>query len=335
MSEFTHAVIDLDPIKYAVSSVGEKKTIKAVHRQSGDEYDCKTRTAFWGHHKKKEGGLLAEMNAKLPEDARRLPEEFDIIDIVTPEPLSFVLHTAKAFTDDILTASGCKTYHALLGKGDSWRVGASTLMEYKGNRKDLTKPCHYDDVVHYLQRKYSAEMVEGLEVDDRLVVDTYGRPNAFAIAKEKDIYSSAMHFFDTSKPDLGIQNGNQFGKLYLNDKGDVKGIGRMHWMWQVCSGDDADNYKANCFSDVPWAAKSAYNALKDCKDDRQLFQAAVDIFQTLYPEPKKVTGWRGDEFEIDWLYVFQEMATMAWMLRKPDDKVDIKRTIERLGVEVK
>lgn len=333
--EFTHAVIDLDPIKYAVSSVGEKRTIKAVHRVSGDEFDCKTRTEFWGHYKKKEGGLLAAMNAERSEDNKLLPDEFDIIDIQTPEPLSFVLHTAKAFTDDILTASGCETYHALMGTGDSWRVEASTLLKYKGNRDEVMKPLHYDDVVEYLRKKYECEIVTGLEVDDRLVVDTYGKAGRFAIAKEKDIYSSAMYFFDTSKPELGIQNGNQFGELTLNKKGDVKGIGRKHWMWQVCSEDDADNYKANCFSDIKWGGKSAYNILVEAKNDRQLFQAATDIFKTLYPEPKIVKGWRGDEFEIDWLYAFQEMATMAWMLRHRDDKIDIKSTLDRLKVDYK
>lgn len=332
MSDFKHAVIDLDPIKYAVASVGEKKSIKAVHRQSGDEYELKTRTEFWGHHKKKAGGLLAEMNSALPEDARRLPEEFDIIDVVTPGPLSHVLNTAKEFTQGILRSSGCETFHALIGSGDSWRVDASTLLKYKGNRDEVVKQYHYDDVVHYLKQKFEAETVTGLEVDDRLVIDTYGKPGHFAIAREKDIYSSAMHFFDYTKPDAGIQNGNVFGNLYLNDKKEVKGIGRMHFMYQVCSGDSSDNYKANCFSEIPWAAKSTYDWLSTAKDDRELFKIAVEIFKHLYPEPKVITGWRGDEIEIDWLYVMQEQFTMAWMLRHENDKPNVAQILHKLGL---
>lgn len=331
--DFTHAVIDIDPIKYAVSSVSEKRTIKAVHRKSGDEYDLKTRTEFWGHYKKKASGLLAEMNAKLPEDKKLLPEDFDVHDIVTPGPLSYALNTAKLMTDDILTASGCKTYSALIGTGDSWRVERSTLQKYKGNRDTTVKPYHYDDVVEYLTKRYHCEVVTDFEVDDRLVMDTYGRKGSFSIAREKDIYSSAMYFFDYSKPDLGIQNGNQFGELYLNQKGEVSGIGRKHWMWQCCSSDDSDNYKANCFSETDWGDKGAYKALVEAKNDKELFQSAVDVFKMLYPEPKVVKGWRGDEIEIDWKYVMQEMMTMAWMLRHKDDTVPLIKTLDKLGVE--
>lgn len=331
--EFTHAVIDLDPIKYAVSSVSEKKTIKVVHRQSGDEYDCKTRTEWYGHYKKKAGGILAEMNKEKSDDNIMSPDDFDIYDVVTPEPLSFALHTAKAMTDDILKASGCKTYSALVGKGDSWRVEESTLLKYKGNRAETVKPYHYDEVVNYLINRYKAEVVTDVEVDDRLVMDTFRRDGFFAIAKEKDIYSSAMYFFDYSKPDRGIQNGNQFGELYLNLKGEVKGIGRKHWMWQVCSDDTADNYKANCFSETDWGGKGAYKALLSANNDKELFQAGVDIFKMLYPDPKTVKGWRGDELEITWDYVMQEMMVMAWMLRHEDDSVPLIKTLDKLGVK--
>lgn len=333
MTEFTHAVIDLDPIKYAVSSVSEKKTIKVVHRVSGDEYDCKTRTEWYGHYKKKAGGKLAEINKTLSDDCKQLPEDFDIIDIVTPEPLSFALHTAKAFTDDILKTCGCKTYSALIGSGDSWRVEASTLLKYKGNRAHVVKPYHYDAVVNYLVQKYKAEVVTDIEVDDRLVMDTWGKPGTFSVAREKDIYSSAMHFFDYSHPGKGIQNGNQFGELYLNDKGEVKGIGRKHLLFQVCSLDSSDNYQANVFSDIKWGPKSAYDALNSCKNDKELFQAAYDVFKHLYPKPKVVQGWRGNDIEIDALYVMQECLTMAHMLRAANDKIVLTTVLDKLGIE--
>jgi hypothetical protein len=59
----------------------------------------------------------------------------------------------------------------------------------------------------------------------------------------------------------------------------------------------------------------------------------VNIFKELYPEPKIVTGWRGDKIEVDWLYVMQEMFTMAHMLRSENDSVDIKSVLDKLEVE--
>lgn len=80
--------------------------------------------------------------------------------------------------------------------------------------------------------------------------------------------------------------------------------------------------------------KSAYNALKDCKDDKELFQTSVDVFKTLYPEPKTVVGWRGDEILIDWKYVMQECFDMCHMLRWENDSVNLDVVFNKLGVDI-
>jgi len=106
----------------------------------------------------------------------------------------------------------------------------------------------------------------------------------------------------------------------------------MFKLFQVCSSDTSDNYAANCVSDLKWGDKSAYKALKDCRDDKELFQAAVDIFKKLYPEPKVVTGWRGNEIDINWLYVMQECFHMAHMHRWPSDFVEVKEVLSKMGI---
>lgn len=336
MSEFKrkHCVIDGDPLKFAIASAGEKRTVQVVHKTTGREYNVKTRTEFYGDWRKKNGGFLAQMNEGIDEDCQMLAEDFDYIDIQTPEPLSNVLHTAKLYTQNIIKLCDAESYSMLIGKGDSWRAERSTLLKYKGQRQNLIKPLLMDDVIDYLCRKFGAEIVLGMEVDDRLVIDTYGKDGYFSAGVEKDMYSCSMHFLDTTKPELGVQNGNVFGGLYLNDKKEVKGIGRKHLLWQTCSLDSSDNYAANCFSDVRWGAKSAYDALKDAGNDKELFQAAYDVFKKLYPEPKTVAGWRGEEIEIDAMYVFQECFDMAKMLRWEGDTVDLKSVLIKLGVEL-
>jgi hypothetical protein len=54
----------------------------------------------------------------------------------------------------------------------------------------------------------------------------------------------------------------------------------------------------------------------------------------LYPAPKKITGWRGDEILIDWKYVLRENFTLARMLRWKDDVVDLDEVMRKLKVEV-
>lgn len=333
MFERKHVVLDADPIKFACASKGESRTVKIVHKVSGDEYETKTRTEWYGEWRKKSGGILAELNSKLPEGKKMLPDDFDYYDIQTPEPLSNVLHTTKLYTQNIIDMCGANSFSMLVGKGESWRVERSTLQKYKGQRKELIRPLLMDEVVDYLVRKFDAEIVTDLEVDDRLVIDTYGKKGYFACGVEKDMYSCPMNFLDSTKPELGVQNGNQFGKLWLNEKGEVKGIGRMHLLWQTCTNDNSDHYAANCFSDLKWGAKSGYDALKDCSNDRELFQTAYNVFKKLYPESKKVVGWRGDEIEIDAMYVFQECFDMARMIRWEDDRVNLSDVFDKLGLE--
>ena len=151
------------------------------------------------------------------------------------------------------------------------------------------------------------------------------------IGVDKDYYSSPVKFLNYNRLDEGVIDCDCFGTLFLKD-GKVRGKGRMHLAWQICSNDKSDNYAANCFSNKKWAEKSAYEALKDCKDDVELFTKIKEVFQILYPEPKIVTGWRGDEIEIDWRYVFNECFDMARMLRFEGDIVVGTEVMERLGV---
>ena len=73
-------------------------------------------------------------------------------------------------------------------------------------------------------------------------------------------------------------------------------------------------------------------------DDLQLvskeaLQAVADSYKLLYPETKMFKGWRGDEFEIDWKYVFNENWDMARMLRWENDVVvgtDVMRSLNVL-----
>lgn len=334
MDKPTHAVIDMDMYKYSAAHVGEKKSIIVTHKTEGWSEEYKNKTEFWGHHKKKAGGALALKNAE--RTSPWLPEEFDIQLVQTPEPIENVLHTAKLLVEGDLQVTGAKTYEAYLGKGESFRVGLSTLMKYKGNREGAEappKPLALDAVTEYLHKKFKCEYVSELEADDMCVIRAYRQPNSFVIIEDKDYWGTPINVYDVNQRSRGIVDCNKLGKLFIDAKKKVRGEGRMHLYYQVISEDTIDNYKANCFSDIEWASKSAFNTLVDCKSDKECFEAMVHTFKYLYPEPKIVTGWRGDEFEIDHMYVFQEMINMAHMKRTEDESLlDVKAICDRMGV---
>lgn len=330
MSGSMTAVVDLDAFKYAVAFAGEKRKVIITHKTNGESFECATRTEWYGRGKAKDKGKLAEINAK-----RESPytwDEFTYEDVRTVEPIENILHTAKQNVQRVVKASGAKTAQYFIGKGESFRVELSTLIKYK-DRDDLVKPVMLDDVVEYMTKKFKAEVIEGYEVDDVITMETWKKPNKFVIIEDKDAYGSGVKVYNFNKPEEGIIDTNCFGELWIDEKSNVRGFGRMFKLWQVCHGDSVDNYKSNCFSDLEWGAKSAYHALVDCKDDKELFEQSLKVFQTLYPEPKVVKGWKGNEFEIDALYVMQEMMDMAHMHRWQNDFVNVKEVMDKLGVK--
>lgn len=324
------SIIDLDYVKYASASVGEKRSIIVTHKSSGREKEFNTRTEFYGRDKAKSGGWLGELNSK--RDSPFAADEFEITDQQIAEPIDHVLQIAKTQVEGDLKRLGTNKYKAFLGKGDSFRVELSTLKKYKDNRKDMLRPLHMDAVTEYLERKFKAEIVTNIEADDRCVIEAYNNPNAVIQGLDKDYYSAPVKFFNVNRPDEGIQDCNQFGSLWLDDRGDVRGIGRMHLYWQMASNDTSDNYAANCFSDIKWAGKSAYKSLVEAKTDTEAWEKLKGIFQYLYPEEKTVLGWRNDPINITWDYVLNEMFVMARMLRFEGENLNAYDVMDKLGV---
>lgn len=345
----TKICFDYDPLLYAAACIGEKKSVKVVHKASGREIEFPNRTAFYGHWKAKKGGWLAETNKSREAQGKTpwLPEEFDYIDVVVPEPIEWCIKTLKNTIQAATEAVGTKSYFGYSGEGQVFRVDKSTIIKYKGNRDDLVRPVHLPELKDYLVRQHNCKIIREIEADDMCSIasgDAYRKwlksgndaDKLVLCAVDKDYDQCPAHILHPFN--LGPLNSHDgsFGYLHLDAStkpSKVTGRGRMWLYFQVMNGDDADNYFANSASPVKWATMSAYDVLKDCKTDKEAFQALVRGYKVLYPQPKKIIGWRGDEIEIDWLYVLQENFTMAMMLRKLGDSIDVKQTLVKLGVE--
>lgn len=328
------AILDLDMFLHHAANAAEKKTIIVKHKKTGWEKAFPNRTEFYGHWKKKEGGWLGNLNKSRDEEKKAKPEDFDILDVQTPEPVENALQIAKTMVEKALAASGASSYKAFMGQGDSFRVERSTLLKYKGNREGNLSPVHKLEVQEYLQRKFKAEYVSGIESDDACTMAAYKQPNKFVLCEDKDFWSQPNRVFNVNSPERGIVDCDKWGSLWRDEKGKVRGEGRIHLLWQTASQDDVDNFKAHCFSDQNWGVIAAFDALKDCKNDKEGFTKLKEIFQFLYPEPKEVVGWRGDKITITWDYVMDEMFDMARMHRFPNDFVRCSDVLTKMGIEV-
>lgn len=326
-------VWDYDYIKYQIASVCEKRDIVVVHNKSGNEKIFNTRTEFWGHWKKKEGGWLGELNKTRLEKGREpfKPEDFTITDRQTPEPIAFMNQTVKNHIKGITTALGATSYYGYIGKGDSWRVERSTLVKYKGSRADTLKPVMLEDIEEYLLKRHDATVVRDLEADDQVIIDCTKNRELILVGVDKDYMGCEdINLFNPDKMEEPFFITG-LGKLYLDDKGEVRGYGRKFFYYQLLAGDDSDCYWANSATSKKYGSKGAYNALVDIPHDKGCWKAIVEIYKWLYPEAQQFTGWRGDTFTIDWLYVLRENVDMAYMRRTPTDSYNLEAALESIG----
>lgn len=338
----TKLCFDYDYLLYAAGSMAETRSIVVTHRASGDQWEFPNRTLFWGHHKAKAGGWLAEWNSKRPDDKRRKADEFDVIDKQCPEPIENAIHTLKQMIVAVKEETFANTHYGYTGRGKSFREDVSTIIKYKGNRDNSLRPVLLEDLRNYLVRYQAAEIIAGIEADDAVSIDSYnswkkwkktGSDNDKLIVAcvDKDYKQCPGHLKYPEQPLCSYGEG--FGYLEPTPKG-FTGRGRLWLYFQVLAGDSVDNYFPNSASPVKWAEVSAYKALSGCKTDKEALQALVDSYKLLYPSPKKIVGWRGQEIEIDAMYVLQENFTLARMLRIREEKpVVLKDVLDNLSVE--
>ena len=337
--QFKTAVWDLDYIRYAVGFASEKRNILVVNKQSGDESVYPSRTAFYGRGKAKDGGVLAEINKS--RDTPLLPDDFEIFDQQVAEPIEFCLHSAKQKIESVNKILGVKNMIGYHGVGASFRLEASTVLGYKMNRENTLKPIHLEEITEYLVKKYKSIPCTHLEADDWCIISSINDKSAVVVTHDKDVRGCAVYSFNPAKPELEVVDGRGFGSLWVeekvNSKGKVektvRGIGRMFFYFQLASSDPVDNYYANAASPLKWGDMSAYNALKDCTNDKEALAAVAGVYKHLYEKTYTVKGWReGSILNVDWKYMLSENFCMARMLRTPDEKLTAEEVFTKFGL---
>lgn len=361
----TKICFDIDFIIFDAVSIAEEKFVIARHIPTGREMEFPNVTAIWGHYKKKDSGWIAEENAKLGNNYWK-PEDFEVVQGQRPKPFKvkgkedefgnvtedYYISPWDGAKDvlnkkikDICEKLGTKEYFGYTSKGKTFRDDLATILEYKGNRKGQLRPLLLDKMKDYVCQRHNITLVEGIEADDAVNIATLEGYNnwvrngkkdcdkVIAVAEDKDSKQCSGWHYNPNK-DSSPRLIEGLGSIWLDSKGKVDGCGRLWLLHQVLSSDDSDNYAANSASEIAWGDKSSYKLLKDCTTDKQAFEALVAGYKTLYPEPKTITNFRGDTFEIDWLYCLNENFNLARMLRKVDEgTINVKDVLDKLKIE--
>jgi hypothetical protein len=326
-------VLDADAIIFRAAAASQLNRIKVTNKINGEELVFKSRTDFWGHHLKKAGGWLAEQKAS---GATFEIEDFEIVDTVKTEPPENAIQICKTILRTATDKLGSKNYYGYAGGKNNFRDETATLLQYKGTRDKSKEPVHRTLLTDYMCEYQNCTRVDGKEADDAVSTDQFTAykkgKNLWAIVHDKDYRScEGQWFYFVTGEKLKVKT--EFGKLYLDDKGEPKGHGRVWKYYQVAYGDDSDNYFAHAGSEAPNGPLTAFKLLVECKDDQQALEALVGHFKRLYPEDFLYKTWRGDLKLHDWLSVMQEMFDLVHMQRWEGDRIIVKDMLERMKIE--
>lgn len=296
------AVFDLDFIVYSSACMTEDVTIEA-HRGG-------KKRVFSG--RKEFNDMLAKFNEKNPDKAMS-KDDFEIVEIVKPKPISYALRSIKARIEGIMDALGANKAEFYVGGTDNFRTRLPLPYLYKGNRKERRRPTHLSACKQYSVNVLGAKSVYGREADDVVTQraiqirrqgaeailigedkDAYGTYNIFAYNPKKDFEP----FFIGANPEEWTEGF--LGEVAFIDAGrKYKGYGLRWKVFQILVGDDSDGYhfldiaKANLMRLEGLTAKQAgmrnkvslkdlVDKLNSAVDEKALWQVALDHAKAHY-----------------------------------------------------
>lgn len=160
------------------------------------------------------------------------------------------------------TEDNFKTY--ITGRGN-FRYEIAKTAEYKGNRRDVAKPLHYQHARDYLMDKWDATLVEGKEADDAIATEAHigSLETTVIISVDKDFNTVPTWRYDFAK---GTWEYYDAWKSLL------------FFYQQILEGDRVDNIKG--IKGV--GPKKAQKLLEGATTEEELFQKCLDAYEGDY-----------------------------------------------------
>ena len=318
----TIAVIDGDIIAFRAAAANEVRSVKAIHKITGEEIICAHRTALKEQIK---GAFLMD--------------EFDVIDIQTPEDISHAIHSLKSTIERLKNSCETEEIEIYLGGKDNFRDSLPLPTKYKFGRDKELRPVQLKEVRDYLVKHQGAIIVNGYESDDKLAMRCYEglkqgiKTIACTLDGDQNGVAGWMYNWNKHSEPFLVKG---FGEISLNEKrNDFDGHGRKFFYAQWVYGDwGTDKFKPVDLAGKSFGVVAMYNLLKDCETDKEAVQAVYNQYKAWYPtEPIKYTAWDGTEQEKT-LFEFMDIyAAACHMLRFEGDKICTKTLLDKLKIE--
>jgi hypothetical protein len=326
----TIVVIDADILAYRAAAANETRSIKATHKTDGHEIVSPHRTAF-----------KAQIKGAFE------PEEFDVVDVQTPEDISHALQTMKARIQKLKEDCKADEVELYLGGKNNFRDSLPLPTQYKFGRGDTLRPVQLKECREYLIKHQGAIVVDGYEADDKLAMRcTEGLKQGIktiACTLDGDANGVSGWLYNWNKhTEPFLVKG--FGEITINDKrNDFDGYGRKFFYAQWVYGDwGTDKFKPVDLVGKSFGVVAMYDLLKDCKNDKEAVEAVLRQYKAwYYPKGKSLDekieyiDWQGNP-QTKTLIEFMDLyAWCCHMKRSEDDVFSTEKLLNNLGIEWK
>lgn len=226
---------------------------------------------------------------KYKKDALLYGTEDELQSVVEPAPLSNILHNVRNSIDSILSRlAPVNSFKGFLTGKNNFREKIATIQPYKGNRSPDSRPPFYDEIRQYLQDAYNAEVVDGMEADDKISIEFCRKPQSIVVAVDKD-YDQLPH--------LNVYNPKKKEMRHITPL-----EAHRNYYKQVLTGDSVD-----AILGIPGLGKKTAEKLIDP------LICPLMMEQVCYIQYQKMYGPKGWDN-------FVENATLLYLLRSEDDK---------------
>lgn len=167
----------------------------------------------------------------------------------------------STFVEELVLPQDITSYDGYLtGKGN-YRNEIAVTAPYKGNRKDVAKPVHYDILREYLQAAWGFEMVTGQEADDAIGIRAYEMDDddyiIYTIDKDLDMIKG-WHYNFVKKEKYFVKEEDTLRTFYK----------------QVLTGDRTDNIVG--LKGI--GPVKAERILKECVTEEEMYQAVLKAY---------------------------------------------------------
>lgn len=317
----TIAILDGDIIAFRCAAANETRSIRATHKVTGQEITCPHRTALKEQIK----------------DVFQI-DEFDIVDVQTPEELNYAFNAMNTCIDAFKRSCGASSFELYISGENNFRDDLPLPTKYKSNRTGI-RPVLLKECREYLVKSRQAKIVNGREVDDILAQRCYeGLKQGIktvAVTNDGDQNGCAGYYYNWTKmTEPFLVQGLGEIKLTENRK-DFDGYGRKFFYAQWVFGDwNVDRFKPAELSGKSFGVVAMCKLLKDCDTDKKCVQAVYDQYRLWYPKPVTYTAWDGKEYTKTVIELMDMYAACAHMKRFENDVFDTAALLTKLGIEI-